>query len=320
MTRDWGIFRLTTVCTIWNRMKKTLIFLTAVLFFISGCSNRKENKVQPASLPQRIVSLGPALTESIYLLGVQDRLVGCTVYCNRPEAARQKQKVGTVVEVSVEKIVDLKPDLILATSLTDRRAREHLRQLGMNVVLFSEARNFDEICRQFIDFGKIVGKEDKARKIVAQAKKEVESIAGRAKGIEKPKVFLEIGAKPLFTVTRESFINDFIMLAGGINIAAEAGSGLYSREKVVAQNPDVIIIVGMGVAAGQEKKVWQKFKTLPAVKNNRIYILDSDKVCSPTPVSFSEVLKEVSSLLHPDFVDVIARSVFGDAAIPFFKV
>ncbi len=283
-------------------MKKTAFFLLVLLL----------PRIVVAAPPRRIISLGPALTESIYLLGVQDRLVGCTVYCNRPEAAKQKQKVGTVVEVSVEKIVDLKPDLILATSLTDRRAREHFRQLGMNVVLFSEARNFDEICRQFIDLGKIVGKEDKARKVAAQARKEVESIAGRAEGIVKPKVFLEVGVKPLFTVTRESFINDFIVLAGGINIAAEAGSGLYSREKVVAQNPDVIMVVSMGVAAEQEKKLWRKFWNLSAVKNDRIYVLNPDKVCSPTPLGFAETLKEISLLLHPDFQPSFPRVSGGN--------
>ena len=250
-------------------------------------------------IPRRIVSLGPALTEEIYLLGVPDKLVGCTIYCNRPEAARQKQKVGTVVEVSVEKIVDLKPDIILATSLTDRRAKERFRQLGMNVVVFSEAKNFNEVCQQFFYLGKVVGREEKAQKIVAQAKKGVNSIAGRVKGTRKPKVFLEIGTKPLFTVTRNSFVNDFIVLAGGINIAAEARSGLYSREKVIEQDPDVIIIVSMGVAADQEKKVWQKFWNLSAVKNNRIYVLDPDKICSPTPLSFVETLKEISLILHP---------------------
>lgn len=219
-----------------------------------------------AAPPQRIVSLGPALTEDLYLLGVEDRLVGCTIYCTRPEAAQQKPKVGMVVEVSVEKIVGLKPDLILATSLTDRRAKERFRQLGMNVVVFPEAKNFNEVCQQFLYLGKIVGKEEKARKIVGEAKREVNSIAGKVKGITKPKVFLEIGTKPLFTVTRDSFVNDFIVLAGGINIAAEARSGLYSREKVVEQNPDVIIVVSMGVAADQEKKVWQKFGTCPRLK------------------------------------------------------
>ena len=89
------------------------------------------------------------------------------------------------------------------------------------------------------------------------------------------------------------------MLSGGINIAAEARSGLYSREKVVAQNPDVIIVVSMGVAANQEKKVWQKFRNLSAVNNDRIYILDPDKVCSPTPPGFVETLKEIFLLLHP---------------------
>ncbi|MFA7329193.1 MAG: ABC transporter substrate-binding protein, partial [Candidatus Ratteibacteria bacterium] len=222
--------------------------------------------IPAADFPRRIISLGPALTEEIYLLGVQDKLVGCTIYCNRPEAARQKTKVGTVVDVSVEKIVALKPDLVLATSLTDRRAKESFQQLGMNVVVFPEAKNFDEICQQFLNLGKVTGKEEKARKIVAQSKKEVNSIAGKVEGRQKPKVFLEIGTKPLFTVTRNSFVNDFVVLAGGVNIASEARSGLYSREKMVAQNPDVIIIVSMGVAADQEKKVWQKFWNLSAVK------------------------------------------------------
>ncbi|MFH1903575.1 MAG: ABC transporter substrate-binding protein [Candidatus Omnitrophota bacterium] len=269
-------------------------------YYIVRRSGSPEGPDTPTGIcPQRIISLSPALTEEIYLLSVQDRLVGCTIYCTRPEAARQKLKVGTVVEVSVEKIISLKPDLILATSLTDRRAKEHLSQLGMNVIVFPEAKNFDEICQQLLDLGKIVGKEEKARKIVVQAKKEVNSLAGRVRGTEKPKVFLEIGTKPLFTVTRDSFVNDFIVLAGGINIASEARSGLYSREKVVVQNPDVILIVSMGVAADQEKKVWQKFRNLSAVKNDRIYVLDADKVCSPTPPGFVKTLKEISLLLHP---------------------
>ncbi|MFA5393994.1 MAG: ABC transporter substrate-binding protein [Candidatus Ratteibacteria bacterium] len=277
-------------------MKKTGFAVGVLLVFLAEFFLQS---LSAAVLPQRIISLGPALTEEIYLLGVQDRLVGCTVYCQRPEAAKHKQKVGTVVEVSVEKIVALKPDLILATSLTDPRARERFQQLGMRIVTFPEADNFDGICRQFFDLGKMVGREEKARKIIEQAKQEVDLVTRRAAGTVKPKVFLEIGTKPLFTVTRDSFINEFIVLAGGVNVAAEARSGLYSREKVVAQNPDVIIVVSMGVASDQEKKLWQKFKILSAVKNNRIYILDSDKVCSPTPVSFAEVLKEISLLLYP---------------------
>jgi len=276
------------------------LILCAGLTVQYGCSRRAAPSPSDVAVPRRIISLGPALTEEIYLLGVQDRLVGCTTYCNRPEAARQKPKVGTVVEVNVEKIVDLRPDLILATALTDRRAKEHLNQLGMNVVVFSEAKNFDEVCRQFLNLGKITGEEERARKIVGEAKREINSIAGRAKGITKPKVFLEIGTKPLFTVTRDSFVNDFIVLAGGINIAAEARSGLYSREKVIEQDPDVIIIVSMGVAADQEKKVWQKFRNLSAVKNDRIYVLDPDKVCSPTPPGFVETLKTIFLLLYPN--------------------
>ena len=111
-------------------------------------------------------------------------------------------------------------------------------------------------------------------------------------------MLVQIGAKPLWVATKDSFINDFIKLAGGINIGPSGESGLYSREKVLEQNPDVIIVVTMGIVGEEEKKIWQKYKTLNAAKNNRIHIVDSYKVCSPTPVSFVEVLEEIVGLIH----------------------
>jgi len=119
-------------------------------------------------------------------------------------------------------------------------------------------------------------------------------------GLSKPKVFVQVGAKPLFTITGESFVNDFIRFAGGINIAQNQSSGFYSREEVLKQDPDVIIIVTMGIAGEEEKEVWQRYTTLKATQNNRIHIVDSHKVCSPTPVSFVETLMEMVSILHPE--------------------
>lgn len=248
--------------------------------------------------PQRIISLGPSITEQLYLLGVEDRLVGCTVYCKRPKEAESKEKVGTVIEVNLEKIASLKPDLVVATSLTDPRVVERLKKLGIKGVGFSQAKNFAEICQQFLELGGLVGKEKEAQEIVNIAKNKVDSIKEKIRGLQ-PKVLVQMGAKPLWVATKDSFINDFIELAGGENIGPLGRSGLYSREKVLKQNPDVIIIVAMGIVGEQEKKIWERYETLKAVKDKRIYIIDSYKLCSPTPVSFVETLEEMIKILYP---------------------
>ncbi|MDP2754421.1 MAG: ABC transporter substrate-binding protein [Nitrospirota bacterium] len=250
-------------------------------------------------MPQRIISLGPSITEQLYLLEAQDRLIGCTVYCKRPKEAESKEKVGTVIEVNLEKIVSLKPDLVVATSLTNLKAIEKLRNLGIKLVEFHSSKNFTELCKQFLELGKIVGREKEAEEIVYRAKKAISSIKQKVKELPKPKVLVQVGAKPLWVAPKDSFVNDFIEFAGGINIAGDSETGLYSREKVLKQNPDVIIIVTMGIVGEEEKKIWQKYKTLNAVINNRIYIVDSYRLCSPTPVSFVETLEKITEILHP---------------------
>jgi len=251
------------------------------------------------SYPQRIISLGPSLTEELFLLGVQDKIVGVTTYCQRPPEVKAKKKVGTVVEVNVERIMSLKPDLVLATSLTNPKQAKKLKSLGIRVVNFPEAGNFSQICERFLELAKMVGREKEARDIIEKAKSRVGSVRQKAKGLPKPKVFIQVGARPLVTVTVDSFIHSLIEFAGGINIVSGAKSGLYSREEVLKQNPEVIIIVTMGIVGEEEKGVWERYKTLQAAKKKRVCIIGSDKVCSPTPISFVDVLEEMFELLHP---------------------
>jgi len=277
-----------------KNLKLLLCCFIAILMFsyISSAIQAESN------LPQRIISLKPALTRELYLLGVEDRLVANTIYCSQPPEAQKKEKVATVTKVNLEKVMILRPDLVLASSLTNSEQVEKLKNLGIRVTTFSTARSFSQICDQFLELGRIVGKEKEAERILSQSRKKMNSITGRGKNLPKPKVFVQVGAKPLFAVTNDSFVNDFIKFAGGINIASGAKTGLYSREKVLEQNPDVIIIVTMGIVGEEEKKIWRKYKTLNAAKNDRIHIIDSYKVCSPTPVSFVEVLEEIVGLIH----------------------
>jgi iron complex transport system substrate-binding protein len=253
--------------------------------------------VEPS--PGRIVSLGPTVTEKLFLLGAGDRLVGVTTYCQRPSAAQDREKVGSVTQANVEKILQLAPDLVMATSLTDPRAVARLRSLGLRTIVFNEPNSFGEMNEQFLLLGKLVGKEGEAQRIVKEAEKKVEFIRRKKHGPKRPKVFVQVGTKPLFTVTRRSFINDFIEYAGGVNIAAEALNGSYSREQVVRGNPDVIMVVAMGLAAQDEMKAWQKFSTLNAVKTGRLHIMDPYKVCSPTPLTFAETLGDIEALFYP---------------------
>jgi iron complex transport system substrate-binding protein len=238
------------------------------------------------------------LTEELYLLGVEDRLVGVTIYCSRPPAAQEKEKVGTVVEVDIEKIISLEPDLVLSTSLTNPKAKEKLERLGIRVVNFPAPGNFLELCEQFLELAKLVNREREAEEIIRQVKFDVDLIREGVKHLSTPKVFIQIGAKPLFAANKDYFIHDFIEFAGGINIAGSSKSGLYSREQVIKDNPDIIIIATMGILGKKEKQTWLKFKTLKAAKNNRIYIVDAYKLCSPTPVTFVESLKDIVRLLH----------------------
>ena len=260
-----------------------------------------------SAYPWRVVSLGPSLTEEVYLLGAGERLVGCTVYCRKPPEAMKKEKVGTVVEVDVERILALDPDLVLATSLTDLRDVKKLKGLGIRVEIFPQPKSFDDLCQQFLRLGRLLGEEGRAREVVARVRAQVEKIRASVRGLDRPKVFVEIGSRPLFTVTRGSFINDFIEMAGGINIAAGAKSGLYSREKVLEQDPDVILIVTMGIVGERERKTWEKFKTIKAVMGGRIYVVDSYELCSPTPVTFVKFLRHLVKLLHPELAEKVGR-------------
>lgn len=277
-------------------IKKRGYLLTFVAFVMSLSLVGATLCAEPA---QRIISLSPSVTEQLYQLGAQDRLVGCTVYCNRPRDAMNKEKVGTVIEVNLEKIVGLKPDLIIVTPLTNPKTITKLNQLGIKVTEFPSPENFDELCKQHLALAVLVGKEDVAKESINRARNDVRLIREDLKNLSKPAVFVQVGANPLVTVTKNSLINDFIEYAGGVNIASTTTTGLYSREEVVSKNPDVILIVTMGIVGEKEREIWKKYDIIKAVSDNRIHIIDSNAICSPTPESFVGTLKELVKILHP---------------------
>jgi len=270
------------------RLKKTFLILFAFL----AC-----HSIIEAQQVKRIVSLVPWVTKSLYLMGEQSRLVGCTSFCPVQEPDKI-QIVANAMNVNIEKIVTLKPDLVFASSLNKPETIDKLKKLGINVVLQPYPESFEEICTTFGQIGELVGQGKKAREIVNQQNTRLAKLkAGIPKG-KSPKVFIQIGAKPLFCAVPNTFMDDFIRFSGGKNCASELKTGSVTREYVLVQNPDIIFIVTMGIMAQEEKDTWTSYSSLSASKNKKVFILDADKTCSPTPILFVDALEEMIGLMY----------------------
>ncbi len=274
------------------KLNWTLVLIFSLFFYPLTQAQEK--------LAERIISLGPVLTEEIYLLGGEDRLVGVTTYCTRPEAAKLKERVGSIQDINIEKVVALKPDLVLSTVLTDPRAKEKLRSLGIKVVDVPNARDFNGVCEVFKMVAQILGRDKEAEAIIAASRQKVVALTSSLKAVKKVSVFVQVGVNPLVTIGQGAFVNDLITMAGGANIVTEEGYVQYSREMVLKQAPDVILISSMGFDGAREKVNWERFSSLKVVTEKRINILDEYLLCSPTPVSFVETLKVIMGYVHPE--------------------
>lgn len=246
----------------------------------------------------RIVSISPAVTEVLYILKADDKLIANTIYCERPQEAKLKDKIGNIVDINVEKIIALKPDVIITTTMTKKDKIDKLIKIGLKVEVFYEPKNYNEICEQFIRVASFVDKVEYAKKIIEYSKEELNIIKDKLKNQREKKVFVEIGKDPLFTISKESYINDIINFSKAKNIADDTNIGFYSREKVLEKNPDAIIVVDMGLDTEKEILDWSRYKSLAAVKNKKIKSVDAYLVCSSNPKTFVYAVKEFVKILH----------------------
>ncbi len=246
---------------------------------------------------QRIVSLGPSVTSQLQLLGAEDRIVGSTIYCNI-DSTKKCEEIGSLLEINIEKIVELKPDIVFAVGLTPKKTIKKLGKLGINVVMIDDPANFTILCNNLRTIAEICDFEDKARTIIFKAELKLDSLRNVVEKLEKKTVLLQLGVNPVYATTKGTLGDQLIEFAGGKNAFNLEKSGTISSEEVVYQNPDVIVITDMGLSAEKEKKRWESFEDLKAAQNKSIYIIDSHSVCSPNVPLFVETVVYMSSLIH----------------------
>ena len=240
----------------------------------------------------RVISLAPSITENIYLVGAQKKLVGCTSYCKQAIADGVEQ-VGSTIDVNIEKILVLKPDLVLTMQMTKPQDIAAIKKLGIRVEVIPTPKNFDEICEQTERIGQLLGVKKGTAKILLETRRQVDSLKNICSKIPTKKIFFQIGAEPVFTVLPNTYMNDFILFSHSENIADGMTKGTMTRESVIAKDPDIIIIATMGGFGTKEEKIWSGYSGLKAVENHKIFLIDSETSCSPTPYNFAKAFADV---------------------------
>ncbi len=239
-------------------------------------------KIQLQNPPERIVSLAPSITETLFFLGLGNKVVGVTRYCNYPPDAKKKQIIGGVIDPNYELIVSLKPDLIIMTvEGNTKESFERLSELGFKIFV-TNPRNFDGIFKTILDIGKICAIEERAKFLVDSLKGELERIE---KPKNKPKIFVLISLNPLMTAGKNTFINEIIERAGGVNVGKRSKQNypIFNREEILRENPDILILTETTLDKDELLKNFPEWKHLKAVKENRIFKIDPDILLRPSP-------------------------------------
>jgi iron complex transport system substrate-binding protein len=294
-----------------KRFGFVILIIITLLIIAAGCKSPLPQgnitddlgrTVQIKGIPQRIISLSPSNTEIVYSLGLEDRLIGVTTYCNYPPDALKKTQVSGYSTVDVEKVVSLQPDLILADNIHKTEVIPALEKLGMPVIGIV-APSLERLLSDIELVGKTTGKQNSASILVASLKQRVMAIEGKTAGASKPRVFFVTWHDPLWTVGRGSMINDIIAKAGGSNIASDLKANqTIDLETAIQRNPEVIVVLSsMGDQAVSYNflKNEPRFQATDALKNNRVYQVNSDIFARTTPRTV-DALEELAKLIHPE--------------------
>lgn len=297
-----------------KRIKKILaIFLVAILSLaLVACGNKESNdnkgftivdsngrEVTFEKTPERVVSIAPGITETIFELGKGDTLVGRSDYCDYPEEALNVEAVGSLTKPNIEKIVELNPDVVIGAAHFPEEAVTKLEELGVKVVILYGEDNYEGAYENIENLGKLLNVQDKANEVIDGMKKKVAEVEEKVKGLSKPSVYYVVGfGKKDSAPGGDTFISQLIEMAGGDNISKDVNGWTYSLEKIVEHDPEIIIVSDQR----NSKQLFMEddaYKNLTAVKEGRVYEIDHNTL-SRQGYRQAEGLEALAKIIHPE--------------------
>jgi iron complex transport system substrate-binding protein len=258
-------------------------------------------RVRVPARPERIVTLAPNLTEIVYAVGAGNRLVGNTTFCDYPAEAKQVTKVGDTMQPNIERIIALRPDLILISTASQLETfTKQLDERGI-AVFVTDPHDLEGVFRSIKTVGDILGQQEQAGKLVDSLRARAAAVESSVKGLPVVTVFYQVSPSPLWTAGRRSWITDLIRRAGGRSVTAEVeGEWMrYSDEAALASHPDAIIMAASDSTGGEAMKVAPALEKSPAALNKRVYAINGDYLSRPGP-RLVEGLEQIAHALHPE--------------------
>jgi iron complex transport system substrate-binding protein len=289
-----------------------LLSLCLLCGFLAPCAALAEERIltdqtgRPVPVPddpKRVVALAPSITEIVFALGRGNLLAGVTRFSDYPEAAGRLPKVGSYVHLDLERIAALNPDLCIAVK--DGNPIEGIRRLEeIGIPVFAvDPRNLKTVTEAIYRIGILLQAGDRAEELVRDMNRRIDRIRRRAaESPRRPGVFFQIGIQPIVAVGTGTFLHELIETAGGRNLSAgEVPYPRFSREQVLALAPEVILVTSMerGETFKQMKAEWERWPDLPAVRQGRVHLVDSDLFDRPAPRMVAG-LELLFDLIHPD--------------------
>ncbi|HVS81288.1 MAG TPA: cobalamin-binding protein [Pyrinomonadaceae bacterium] len=296
---------------------QALPIATLIVIAMASCANRPRNTWtsdttrevtdeagRRVRLPQRIdriVSLAPNLTEIVYAIGAGDRLVGDTEYCDYPAEAKSVAKIGDTMHPSVERIIALKPQIVLVSTASQLEAFTKQLDQQQIAVYVTNPQSLDDVFRSIQTLGDLFWDHDRSASVVADLRKRADAVEAATKQVKPVKVFYQLSGEPLYTIGRESYLTDLVRRAGGVSATADVPGAFprFSDEAALAARPEAIILPTGGSMGTANATVASPLKNSPAALSNRIYKINDDHLSRPGP-RLIEGLEEMARVLHPE--------------------
>ena len=284
-----------------------ILCLAGVGFVIFGTQQAQNpGPSPPPNNPDRVVSLAPSLTEILFALGLDDKIVGVTLNSDYPPAAEKKTKVGTFWQPDTEAVISAKPDLVVTLQIEQQKSvADSLNRLGYQVLAL-KIKKIEELFAAIQKIGTATGCKQRADELIKNISSQLNYLKSKYSSTSKPKVLWVIQTEPLRVAGRNTFINEFIELLGGENAISPTIQQYppIGTEELLACNVEVIIQSAMGkIDIGRQQQqaevFWSKWASLPAVKNKKIYVVNSDTVLRLGP-RLPQGVEMVGRCLHPD--------------------